>query len=81
MWLCLLQRSHNGLKTRFLVLIVVLTIWDVDQNVIMPPMVILLRHGEVPCCVVLISRRSSSFSNLPPARSPLEHSTTFLSSY
>jgi hypothetical protein len=68
----------------FLAINVVLTIHGVSLTVILFPMTILLRHGEVPCDVVLISQQSSSFSNFPFAKSHMEPSITFqsfLSSY
>jgi hypothetical protein len=74
-----LWRSANGLMARFLAITVVLIIWGVGQMVIIFSMTILLHHGEVPCCVVLISQRSSSFANLPFVKSLLEHYATFLS--
>jgi hypothetical protein len=79
MQLCPLRRGPNGLMARFLVITVVLTIRVIGLMVIMPPMVIFLHHGEVPCCVVLVSRRSSDSGILPSAQFLLELSVTFLS--
>jgi hypothetical protein len=79
MQFCPLRRGPNGLMARFLVITIVLTIWGVGLMVIMISTTISLHYGEVPCCAVLISRRSSSFANLPSAKSPLEPSVNFLS--
>jgi hypothetical protein len=43
------------------------------------PKAILLRPGEVPCVVVLISRRSSISTNFLSAKLPLEYFVTFQS--
>jgi hypothetical protein len=79
MWSCPLWRGPNGLMVRFLAITVVLIIWGVRLMVIMLSTAILLRRGEVPCCIVLISRQSSSFTNLPSVKSPLEPFANFLS--
>jgi hypothetical protein len=48
---------------------------------ILVPTTILLHHGEVPCVVVLISRRSSNSTNFLSVKFPLKPSATYLSSY
>jgi hypothetical protein len=47
--------------------------------VILLPRAILIRPGEVACDVVLLSRRSSNFTNFPSAKFPLESFVTFRS--
>jgi hypothetical protein len=59
---------------------IVLTIRSIGLTVIILSMDISLCHGEVPCCVVLISQRSSSFSNLPSTKFPQEPPAFFLAS-
>jgi hypothetical protein len=43
-----------------------------------PPMVIFLRHGEVPVGVVLLFWRGSSSTSLPSLQSSLEPPAIFL---
>jgi hypothetical protein len=73
---CPLWHGPNGLVVRFLSINVFLSIRGASLMVIMSPTVIFLHHGEVPCVVVLISRRSSNFSDFPSAKFPLEPSVT-----
>jgi hypothetical protein len=61
----------------FLTINVVLNVLGISLMVILFPMDIFIFHGKVPCDVVLISRRSSSFANFPSAKFPLEPSITF----
>jgi hypothetical protein len=51
-----LQSSPNGLMESFWEITVVLTVQVVGLMVIIISMAISLCHGEVPCCVVLISQ-------------------------
>jgi hypothetical protein len=77
--LCPLWHGPNGLVVNFLIINAFLPIQVVGLMVILFPTAILHRHGEVPCDVVLISRRSSNFANFPSAKFPLELSVTFRS--
>jgi len=79
MQFCLLRHGPNGLMEGFLVITAVLTIRCIGLMVIILSMDMSLHHGEVPCFSVLVSRRSSSFANLPSTKFPLEPSVTFLS--
>jgi hypothetical protein len=79
MQLCLLRCGPNGPMASFLVINFVLNIRGVGLIDTMISMTISLHHGEVPCCSVLISRRSSSFAKPPSAKSPMGPSVTFLS--
>jgi hypothetical protein len=56
MQLCPLQCGPNGQMAILLVITVILTVRGVGLMVIIISTVISLHHGEVPCCVVLISR-------------------------
>jgi hypothetical protein len=71
MWFFPLWHCPNGLMVIFQAITVVLNVWSVGLTVIMFSTAILLRHGEVPCCTVMISQRSSIFENLPSAKSLL----------
>jgi hypothetical protein len=53
--LCPLWCGPNDRMTRWLAINVFLSIQSIDLMVIMSPIDIFLRHGEVPCVVVLIS--------------------------
>jgi hypothetical protein len=77
--LCSLRRGPNGLMVSCLTINAFLPIWGISLTVILFPTTILLCYGEVPCDVVLISRRSSNFANFPSAKFPLEPSVTFRS--
>jgi hypothetical protein len=74
-----LWRGPNSLMMNRWAITVVLTIQVIELMVIMLPTAISLFHGEVSCCVVLISRQSSSLENLPSVKSPLGPSVTFIS--
>jgi hypothetical protein len=76
---CPLWRGPNGLVVNFLTINSFLPIRVVGRMVILSLMTILLFHGEVPCDVVLIFRRSSNFANFPSAKFPREPSVTFQS--
>jgi hypothetical protein len=78
MQFCPLQRGPNGMMASFLVIIDVLTIRVIELMVIMPPTVIFIFHGEVPCCAILVSQRSLDYGILPSAQFLLDLSVTFL---
>jgi hypothetical protein len=69
---CLLWSSPNSLVARFLFINVFLSVRGESLTVIMFPTIILLHHGKVPCVVVLISQRSSKFSDFPSTKFPLD---------
>jgi hypothetical protein len=50
-----LWHGPNGQMASFLSINVFLPLWSVGLTVIMSPTTIFLRHGEVPCVIVLIS--------------------------
>jgi hypothetical protein len=77
--LCPLWRGPNGQMVIFLSINVFIPIQSIGLTIIMSPMAILLRHGEVPCFGVLISQRSSNFEHFPPVRFPMEPSATYRS--
>jgi hypothetical protein len=79
MWLSPLQCGPNGLMARFMAITAILTVWGIGLMIIILSTTIFLCRGEVSGCAVMISQRSSSFANLPSAKSLLEHSATFLS--
>jgi hypothetical protein len=76
---CPLRHVPNGLMAIFFTIDVVLPVRGVSLMIILFPTAIFLYHGEVPYSVVLLSRRSSSFTNFPSAKFPLEPSVTFRS--
>jgi hypothetical protein len=76
---CLLQCGPNGLMVSFLTINSFLPVRGIGLMVILFPTAIFLCHGEVPCDVVLISRKISSFVNFSSAQFPLELFVTFLS--
>jgi hypothetical protein len=74
---CPLWHGPNGLVMNFMIINAFLPIRAIGLTVILSLMAILLRHGEVPCDAVLISRRRSNFANFPYAKFPREPSVTF----
>jgi hypothetical protein len=80
MQLCPLRHGPNGPMMSFLVIIVVLTIRGIGLILIMLSKAISLYHGEVPCCAIMVSRRSSSFEKIPSVKFPRERPTVFLAS-
>jgi hypothetical protein len=52
---CLLWRGPNSQMVSCISINVFLPVRSIGLMVIMSPMTIFLRHGEVPCVVVLIS--------------------------
>jgi hypothetical protein len=74
---CPLRHGPNGMMVSLLTKNSFLPVRGISIMVILFPMDIFSRHGEVSCGIVMLSQQSSSFANFPSAKFPLESSVIF----